>query len=147
MTDEVDFDYNKDQNKEIDPVQETINDTLAHFLATANVDTVYGQPIRKGDTIIIPTAEVLSGLGFGTSQGDISRKESKGSKWSGGGGGGRTFSRPVAVIVVSPEGVRVTPIFDTTKIILAGLTALGFMFSTLLRMRSGRSRRKMGLPD
>ena len=56
----------------------------------------------------------------------------------GGGGGGRTFSRPVAVIVASTEGVRVTPVFDTTKIILAGLTALGFMFTTLLRMRSNK---------
>ena len=138
MTDEVDFDYNKDQNKETDAVQETINDTIVHFLATADVDTVYGQPIRKGDTVIIPTAEVLSVLGFGSSQGVMNRKESKGGKWSGGGGGGRTFSRPVAVIVASPEGVHVTPVFDTTKIILAGLTALGFMFSTLSRMRSQR---------
>jgi uncharacterized spore protein YtfJ len=138
MTDEVDFDYNKDQNKEVDPAQETINETMAHFLSTADVATVYGQPIRKGDTVIIPTAEVLSALGFGASQGMMNRKEGKGGKWSGGGGGGRTFSRPVAVIVASPEGVRVTPVFDTTKIILAGLTALGFMFSTLLRMRSNK---------
>ena len=138
MTDEVEFDYNKDQNKETDPVQETINDTMARFLATADVDAVYGQLIRKGDTLIIPTAEVLAGLGFGASQGTISRKESKDGNWSGGGGGGRTFSRPVAVIVASPEGVRVTPIFDSTKIILAALTALGFMFSTLARMRSLR---------
>jgi uncharacterized spore protein YtfJ len=138
MTDEVEFDYDKGQNQETDPVQETINDTLAHFLATADVDMVYGQPIQKGDTLIIPTAEVLSGLGFGTSQGMMNGKESKGGKWSGGGGGGRTFSRPVAIIIAGPEGVRVTPIFDTTKIILAGLTALGFMFSTLLRMRSNK---------
>ena len=138
MTDEVDFDYNKDQNKEVDPMQETINDTMAHFLSTADVDTVYGQPIRKGDTVIIPTAEVFSALGFGASQGAMNRKEDKGGKWSGGGGGGRTFSRPVAVIVAGPEGVRVTPIFDTTKIILAGLTALGFMFRTRLRMRSNK---------
>jgi uncharacterized spore protein YtfJ len=138
MTDEVDFDYNKDQDKEMDPVQTTINDTMVHFLATADVGTVYGQPIRKGDTVIIPTAEVFSVLGFGSSQGHMHRAESKGGKWSGGGGGGRTFSRPVAVIVASPEGVRVTPVFDTTKIILAGLTALGFMFSTMLRMRSNK---------
>jgi uncharacterized spore protein YtfJ len=139
MTDEVEFDYNKDQNKETDPVQETINNTIAHLLATADVDSVYGQPIRKGDTVIIPTAEVLAGLGFGASKGEVNRKdEPKPTKWSGGGGGGRTFSRPVAIIVASPEGVRVTPVFDTTKIILAGLTALGFMFSTLLRMRSNK---------
>jgi uncharacterized spore protein YtfJ len=68
----------------------------------------------------------------------MNRKEDKGGKWSGGGGGGNIFSRPVAVIVAGPEGVRVTPVFDTTKIILAGLTALGFMFSTLLRMRSNK---------
>jgi uncharacterized spore protein YtfJ len=138
MTDQVEFDHNKEQNIETDLVQQTISDTLAHFLATADVDATYGQPIRKGDTLIIPTAEVLAGLGFGASQGAMSGKESKGGKWSGGGGGGRTFSRPVAVIVASPEGVRVTPVFDTTKIILAGLTALGFMFSTLLRMRANK---------
>jgi uncharacterized spore protein YtfJ len=138
MTDEVDFDYNNDQNKETDQAQETIKDTFAHFLSIADVATVYGQPIRKGDTVIIPTAEVLSGLGFGASYGKMNRKDSKGGNWSGGGGGGRTFSRPVAVIVASPEGVRVTPVFDTTKIILAGLTAVGFMFSTLLRMRSNK---------
>jgi uncharacterized spore protein YtfJ len=138
MTDEVEFDYNKEQNKEADPVQETISNTLAHFLTTADVDAAYGQPIRKGDTLIIPTAEVLSGLGFGASQGTMKGKESKGGKWSGGGGGGRTFSRPVAVIVASPEGVRVTPVFDSTKVILAALTALGFMFSTLARMRSNK---------
>jgi uncharacterized spore protein YtfJ len=147
MTDEVDFDYKKDQNEGNTLAQETIKDTLAHFLATADVATVYGQPVRKGDTLIIPAAEVLSGLGFGVSQGEVNRKETKPTHWSGGGGGGRTFSRPVAVIVASPEGVRVTPIFDTTKIILAGFTALGFMFGTLMRMRSPRSNRKMGLPD
>jgi uncharacterized spore protein YtfJ len=138
MTDEVQFDYNKDQDKEIDPAQETIHDTLEHFLSTAGIDKVYGQPISKGETIIIPAAEVLTGLGFGASQGAMNRKDSKGGKWSGGGGGGRTLSRPVAVIVAGPDGVRVTPVFDTTKIILAGLTALGFMFSTLLRMRSNK---------
>ncbi len=136
MTDEVEFDYNKEPNKENDAVQETINNTMAHFIATADVDAVYGQPIRKGDTLIIPTAEVLAGLGFGASSGRMTGKEDQGRGWSGGGGGGRAFSRPVAVIVADPQGVRVTPVFDSTKVILAGLTALGFMFSTLMRMRS-----------
>lgn len=138
MTDEVEFNYNKNQDQETDAVQETMNETLAHFLATADVNMVYSQPIRKGDTLIIPTAEVLVGLGFGSSQGAMKGKETKGGKWAGGGGGGSTHSRPVAVIVAGPEGVQVTPVFDTTKIILAALTALGFMFSTLLRMRSNK---------
>ena len=54
------------------------------------------------------------------------------------GGGGRTFSRPVAVVIVGPEGVRVEPVMDVTKVALAALTAFGFMFSMLGRMRRGR---------
>jgi uncharacterized spore protein YtfJ len=55
----------------------------------------------------------------------------------GGGGGGRIFSRPVAVIVASPQGVEVKPVLDTTKIALAAVTAFGFMFSMMARMRRG----------
>jgi uncharacterized spore protein YtfJ len=61
----------------------------------------------------------------------------------GGGGGGRVFSRPVAVVVASPEGVRVEPVLDVTKIALAALTAGGFMLATLARM----SRRELRLDD
>ncbi len=53
----------------------------------------------------------------------------------GGGGGGRTLSRPVASIVVDPNGVRVEPIVDVTKLWLAALTAAGFCFAMLARMQ------------
>jgi uncharacterized spore protein YtfJ len=55
---------------------------------------------------------------------------------SGGGGGGTGFSRPVAVIIASPQGVRVEPVFDITKVILAALTAVGFMIGMVARMRN-----------
>jgi hypothetical protein len=48
------------------------------------------------------------------------------------------FSRPVAVIIASPEGVRVEPVVDVTKIALAALTAAGFMVGMLLRMNRPR---------
>jgi hypothetical protein len=48
----------------------------------------------------------------------------------------------VAVVVASPEGVRVEPVVDITKIALAGLTALGFMVGMMFRMSS----RRHGLP-
>jgi hypothetical protein len=44
----------------------------------------------------------------------------------------------VAVVIASPEGVRVEPVFDITKIALAGLTALGFMVGMMFRMSSRR---------
>jgi hypothetical protein len=45
------------------------------------------------------------------------------------------LSRPVAAVVISPTGVRVEPILDLTKIVLAALTTLGFMAATLTRMQ------------
>jgi len=98
--------------------------------------------------MIIPTAEVLCAFGFGIGSGSGStsdenpEKPSQGSG-SGGGGGGRILSRPVAVVVASPEGVRVEPVVDITKIALAGLTAIGFMVGMMFRMSS----RRPALPD
>ena len=53
----------------------------------------------------------------------------------GGGGGGFSMARPVAVISVGPEGVRVEPIVDVTKLGLAFLTLLGSMLMTWRKMR------------
>ena len=42
----------------------------------------------------------------------------------GAGGGGAAYSRPVAVVIIYPNGVRVEPRVDATKIGLAALTVL-----------------------
>jgi uncharacterized spore protein YtfJ len=118
-----------------------VQDTLEDFLATADVSRVYGAPIENGDTLIIPTAEVVAGMGFGAGYGvgPDNDEETKGIG-GGGGGGGRVFARPVAVIVSTPEGVRVDPVIDPTKIALAAFTTFGFVMSTLFRMvRMGKS--------
>ena len=125
---------------------EIIQDTLGEFLQSASVEAVYGTPIKEGDSLIIPAAEVLTVMGFGVGSGrgtgfsketdseeDKSDEISEGSG-SGGGGGGRVLSRPAAVIIATPEGVRVEPVVDVTKIGLAALTAAGFMVGMLLRM-------------
>lgn len=128
---------------EISSGLEMYQDTMEEFLAAADVRVVYGEPIQHEDTMIIPTAEVLCGMGFGvgsgsgTSADEHPENPSQGSG-SGGGGGGRILSRPVAVVVASPEGIRVEPVVDITKIALAGLTALGFMVGMMFRMSSHR---------
>jgi uncharacterized spore protein YtfJ len=135
-------------NQPADNSLEMVQDTMEEFLAAADVRAVYGEPIQHGDTTIIPTAEVLSGLAFGfgggggTGTDQNSDKPVQGSG-SGGGGGGRVLSRPVAVVVASAEGVRVEPVIDITKIALAGLTALGFMVGMMFRMSS----RRRSLPE
>ncbi len=129
---------------------ELMQNTMDEFLATADVHAVYGEPIVHDDTLIIPTAEVLCGMGFGVGSGsgsgtDSGKEEETGSPASGsgsgggGGGGGRVLARPVAVVVAGPEGVRVEPVIDITKIALASLTAVGFMAGMLLRMLSPKT--------
>ncbi|HEX6302605.1 MAG TPA: spore germination protein GerW family protein [Anaerolineales bacterium] len=113
-----------------------VSNTLERFLDTADVKHVYGEPIQHGDTVVIPTAEVLTGLGFGAGYGTGVGEAGEGGGGGGGGGGGRTLSRPVAVIVVTPESVRVQEVVDPTKIALAALTAAGFMMGMLVRMIS-----------
>jgi uncharacterized spore protein YtfJ len=118
-----------------------VTQNIDTFLDSARVERVYGEPIQVGDTVIIPTAEILVGLGFGMGVGyGRSEDESKDSGGgAGGGGGGKILSRPVAVVIATPESVRVEPVFDTTKIALAGLTAAGFMIGMIARMMRGRS--------
>lgn len=112
---------------------DTVHDTMSQLLAAGDVEAVYGEPIKNGDTYVIPAAEVLSGAAFGFGQG----RGNEGSG-GGGGGGGRVFSRPVAAIVLTPDGAYVEPVIDVTKLALAGVTAAGFMLSLLMRMRRGR---------
>jgi uncharacterized spore protein YtfJ len=125
-----------------------VNKTMEALIETANVDRVYGEPIEVGDTKIIPTSENLTFMGFGFGSGygqgmneEDSEEDDEGTPMvgagGGGGGGGRTFSRPVAVVIASPEGVRVEPIADRTKVIMAAITAAGFMASMVFRMTRG----------
>jgi uncharacterized spore protein YtfJ len=115
---------------------QVVEDTLKNMLDVAHVSSVYAQPVQAGDTTIISAAEVFGGLGFGTGYGfGTDSQQNKPAGGSGGGGGGFVQSRPVAVIIASPEGVRVEPVVDVTKIALAALTTFGFMFATLRRMQ------------
>ncbi|NIM93264.1 MAG: hypothetical protein GTO18_06090 [Anaerolineales bacterium] len=116
---------------------------MDRFLGTAGVDKAYGEPVVNGDTVIIPTAEVVTLAGFGVGSWAGTSTEGEGGEMGvgeggGGAGGGKTFSRPVAVVISSPEGVRVEPVFDFTKIALAAITAWGFMLTALLRMKRRR---------
>jgi len=119
---------------------DTIQATMDKFMATANVNAVYAKPVHEGETTIITCSEVFAGLAFGVGEGGGKDEEGSGGMGAGGGGGGRTFARPVAAIVATPEGVTIKPIIDTTKIGLAALTTLGFMFAMMGRMNRMRRR-------
>ena len=133
---------NKPQNRT--QAFEMIENTMERFFAGANVKNVYGRPVQQGDTTIIPVAEIAVaggfgvGVGFGDGLGPDEQDQMHEAGGSGGGGGGTTLARPVAVVIVSPDGVRVEPVIDLTKIGLAVITAWGFMIAQIVRMRRKR---------
>jgi uncharacterized spore protein YtfJ len=124
----------EDPGQAIDMAQET----LEVMLETASVDKVYGEPLVHEGTMIIPAAEVLAVAGFGAGYGAGQSEDGEGGSASGAAGGGRTFSRPVALVIAAENGVRVEPVLDPTKIALTFITALGFMAATISRMTRGR---------
>jgi uncharacterized spore protein YtfJ len=113
---------------------EVLQKTVDQYLSTASVNAVFSKPVRQGDTVVITAAEVACGFGFGVGEGMGQDGQSKGGG-SGGGGGGQIFSRPVAVVVCTPQGVSIQPIMDRTKLWMAAVTAVGFMLVTLGKMR------------
>lgn len=108
-------------------------DVMTRLIGAADASRVYAEPVAHGDTLLIPAAEVLAVAGFGIGAGSGSGPDAEGRLRSGGGGGGggggRTLARGVAVIVSTPDGVRVEPVIDVTKIALAALTAAGFVWA------------------
>ncbi len=105
---------------------------MKKFLDAGSVSAVYGEPATYGDITIIPAAEVVSVMGFGLGVGTGGAGQGGGS---GAGGGGGIQSRPVAAVVITPNGVRIQPIVDVTKVWLAGLTTAGFIVGMLARMQ------------
>jgi len=82
-------------------------------LLGVGAERVFRDPIRVGDRVVIPAATIAYGGGFG-----FGGAEDEG----GGGGGGWNDGRPVAVIDCSPEGVRVRPVVDFTRV---GIVLIG----------------------
>lgn len=94
-------------------------------MATAiGVETVFGEPITAGNQVVIPVAESSMGGGVGMTyfpdeQGRMQQRVMR----AGAGGGGGANTRPVAAIVISPEGVKVKTIIDVNRLALTGITS------------------------
>jgi uncharacterized spore protein YtfJ len=131
---------------------------IEKLFAVTKPGAVFSEPVTAGEHTVITASEVMVGMGFGSGGGAGSEDvEGEGASEAsdvaeaqeaeevvgfggGGGGGGGSFGRPVAAISIGPEGVRVDPVFDATKVGIAFFTALGAMFLMLGKM--GRAARR-----
>jgi len=75
-----------------------------------NTKTVVGEPIKVEGNTLIPLINVGFGFGVGGGEGTEPKKGSGHGGGTGGGGG----VKPVALIVINDDGVRVDPIKSGT---------------------------------
>jgi uncharacterized spore protein YtfJ len=128
-----------------DQAEEFSEAFLGKMFVAAQPGAVFGTPVVSGDYTVITASEVGAGGGFGSGRGTGTGLATRGTELGapirgeggGMGGGGGASGRPIAVIVIGPNGVTVRPIFDITKIALAGITAWGAMLAMFLKMRAG----------
>ena len=119
---------------------------MEKLLAVAQPGSVFSEPTTSGDHVVISASEVSVAMGFGfgsgggtnprPAEGGGGGEESPSQGFGGGGGGGGLSSgRPVAVISIGPDGVRIKSVIDITKIALAALTTVVAMLMMLRKMR------------
>ncbi|HCQ05007.1 MAG TPA: sporulation protein YtfJ [Candidatus Latescibacteria bacterium] len=88
-------------------VEQLVKTTLAELKQLANTQSVVGEPIQAGNATIIPLVKL--GFGFGAGGGSGSKAGDNGT--SGGTGAGAGI-KPVAVLIITDEGVRLESIPD-----------------------------------
>jgi len=88
------------ESMDIQAMLHTIGEQIS---ATANVRTVYGDPVVTADRTVVPIAKVSYAFGAGGATGrDPQAKEGHG----GGGGGARVSAHPCGALEISREGTR-----------------------------------------
>lgn len=78
--------------------------------------TVIGEPIKVGEKTVVPLLSVGAGFGAGAGRGN-------GEEGSGGGAAGGFGMKPVAVIVIEKNDVRVEPIRESAASLAEALVA------------------------
>jgi uncharacterized spore protein YtfJ len=106
---------------------------------------VYGEPVQRGDTTVIPVAKVAYGFGAGGGKGpghgrkgaldeSTSGKEPH-TDAQGAGGGGVVRMTPVGALEISPQGTRFVRLHPVAPWL--GAAALGLVVGWLLARRRG----------
>jgi uncharacterized spore protein YtfJ len=88
--------------------------TVGEIERMLNTKTVVGEPITIEGNTLIPLINVGFGFGVGSGHGSEPQK----GRGEGGGTGGGGGVKPVALIVINADGVRVEPIKSGTASVL-----------------------------
>jgi sporulation protein YtfJ len=92
----------------MDIVENLVKTTLGEIEKVLSTKTVVGEPITVEGTTIIPL--ICVGFGFGAGGGEGKGEAQQKGEGSGGGTGGGAGVKPIALIIIDKEGVRVESI-------------------------------------
>ena len=91
----------------MEEVQNLVKISLGEIEKILSTKSVVGEPMTVEDNTIIPLVSIGFAFGAGGGSGKGRKEQGEGTGGGTGGGGG---IRPVGVIVVNKEGVRIEPI-------------------------------------
>ena len=102
-------------------IEKMIQAALGQIEGVLDSKSVVGEPITVGDYTIVPLISIGFGFGVGSGTGkseDFIRGEGTGGASVGGGG-----VKPVAVVVIGPEGAKVEALKGATASLVESLAA------------------------
>lgn len=89
-------------------VENLVKTTLEEIEKVLNTRTVVGEPITVEGATLIPLISV--GFGFGAGGGEGKGEAKQKGEGAGGGSGGGAWVKPIAVVIIDKEGVRIESI-------------------------------------
>lgn len=101
-------------------VENLVKTTLGEMEKVLSTKTVVGEPITIEGTTLIPL--ISAGFGFGAGGGEGKAEAKQKGEGVGGGTGGGAWVRPVAMVILDKEGVRVEPIKGSIAMALEKLS-------------------------
>jgi uncharacterized spore protein YtfJ len=107
----------------MEDIENMVKTTLSQIEKVLSSKTVVGEPIIVGETTLIPLLSM--GFGFGAAGGAgkaDARQPNEGLKGGTGGTGGAGGMRPIAIIVIDKDGVRIEPIKSSVAAAIEKLT-------------------------
>jgi uncharacterized spore protein YtfJ len=92
-------------------VESLVKTTLGEIEKVLSTKTVVGEPVTIEGTTLIPL--ISAGFGFGAGGGAGKGEAKQKGEGSGGGTGGGAWVKPLAVVIITKEGVKVEPIMGS----------------------------------
>jgi len=95
----------------VEEVTNLVKTTLGEIEKVLSTKTVVGEPITIQGITLVPL--ISAGFGFGSGGGSGRGEAQRQGEGAGGGTGGAAWVKPVAVVIVDKEGVRIEAIMGS----------------------------------